>query len=133
MFAFLIGNMVDIAVFFFLKKATGNRMLWLRSTGSTAVSQMIDTIVISSIIWYGVHFHLGWPIITIDSPKVTFSQFVTIVMTSYLIKLVAAIGVTPIIYGLHELIEKYFGIHPAPAEVASADLEGADGVQSDSK
>lgn len=133
MFAFLIGNMVDITVFFFLKKATGNKMLWLRSTGSTAVSQLIDTFVISGIIWYGVHFQLGWPPVYVDAPKVTFAQFVTIVMTSYLIKLAAAIGVTPIIYGLHELIEKKFGLHPAPAEVASADLEGADGVQSDSK
>ena len=133
MFAFLIGNMVDITVFFFLKKATGSRFLWLRATGSTAVSQLIDTIVISAIIWYGVHFQLGWPPVYVDAPKVTFSQFVTIVMTSYLIKLAAAIGVTPIIYGLHELIEKKFGIHPAPADVASADLEGADGVQSGSK
>lgn len=118
MFAFLIGNLVDITVFFFLKKLTGNRMLWLRSTGSTAVSQLIDTIVISAIVWLG---------------KVGFSTYVTIVLTSYLIKLAAAIIVTPVIYGLHELIEKRFGIHPAPADVASADLEGADGVQSASK
>jgi queuosine precursor transporter len=131
MFAFLIGNLIDITVFFFLKKATGNRFLWLRATGSTAVSQLIDTIVISGIIWYGVHFTTSAPFIVVQ-PKVTFAQYVTIVMTSYLIKLAAAIGVTPIIYGLHELIERKFGIHPAPADVASADLQGADG-QSGSK
>jgi queuosine precursor transporter len=109
MFAFLIGNLTDISVFFLIKKLTGNRMLWLRATGSTAVSQLIDTIVISGIIWLG---------------KVSFETYVTIVLTSYLIKLTAAIVVTPIIYGLHELIEKRYGIPPAPAEVESADIAG---------
>ncbi|HEY5926718.1 MAG TPA: queuosine precursor transporter [Kofleriaceae bacterium] len=111
MLAFLIGNLTDISVFFLIKKLTGNRMLWLRATGSTAVSQLIDTIVISAIIW---------------GDRVPFEMYVTIVMTSYLIKLTAAIVVTPIIYALHELIEKKFGIPPAPADVASADITGGD-------
>jgi len=112
MAAFLIGNLTDIWVFFLLKKMTGNRMLWLRATGSTAVSQLIDTIVISGIVWLR---------------KVSFETYVTIVLTSYVIKLAAAIFVTPIIYGLHELIEKKYGIEPAPIEVASADVGGKDG------
>lgn len=107
MIAFLIGNLTDIWVFFLIKKLTANKMLWLRSTGSTAVSQLIDTIVISAIIWLG---------------KVGFDTYVTIVLTSYVIKLAAAIIVTPLIYVLHELIEQYFGMHPAPPEVASADI-----------
>jgi uncharacterized integral membrane protein (TIGR00697 family) len=111
MAAFLIGNMTDISVFFLLKKVTGNRMLWLRATGSTAVSQLIDTIVISAIVWIG---------------KVPFGTYVTIVLTSYAIKLSAAIFVTPIIYGLHELIEKKYGIEPAPIEVADGDVGGRD-------
>lgn len=109
MIAFLISNLVDISVFFMLKKLTGNRMLWLRSTGSTAVSQLIDTFVISAIVW---------------GNKMTFEQYLNLVMTSYVVKLAAAILVTPIIYALHELIEKKFGIHPAPVEVGSADVGG---------
>lgn len=101
MFAFLIGNLVDISVFWFIKKATGNRMLWLRTTGSTAVSQLIDTIVISAVIWIG---------------KVPFDTYVTIVMTSYLIKLTAAVAITPLIYGLHEVIERKFGLAPVPTK-----------------
>ena len=111
MVAFLIGNLTDISVFFLIKKLTGNRMLWLRATGSTAVSQLIDTIVISGIIWL---------------PKVPFDTYVTIVLTSYAIKLAAAILVTPVIYGLHEVIEKKYGIEPAPIDVASADIGGKD-------
>jgi queuosine precursor transporter len=109
MVAFLIGNLTDISVFFLIKRLTGNRMLWLRATGSTAVSQLIDTIIISGIIWLG---------------QVSFETYVTIVMTSYVIKLGAAIVVTPAIYGLHELIEMHYGIPPAPPEVASADIAG---------
>lgn len=108
MVAFLIANLVDISVFFVLKRATGNRFLWLRATGSTAVSQLIDTTVITALAFYG---------------NVTLEQYVTMVVTSYLIKLTAAIGVTPIIYGLHSLIEHRFGIEPAPFNVASADLD----------
>lgn len=111
MVAFLIGNLTDISVFFLIKRLTGNRMLWLRATGSTAVSQLIDTIVISGIVWHD---------------KVTFDEYVTIVLTSYAVKLTAAIVVTPLIYVLHELIERKYGIPPAPAEVESASITGDD-------
>lgn len=116
MVAFLISNLVDISVFFMLKRLTGNRMLWLRSTGSTAVSQLIDTIVISGIIWIG---------------KVSFDAYLNIVITSYVIKLAAAILVTPVIYAVHDLIEKRFGIHPAPPEEGSADVGGKPGASAD--
>ncbi len=111
MVAFLLANMIDISVFFLLKRLTGNRMLWLRATGSTAVSQLIDTIVISALVW---------------GDKVTFEAYVTIVVTSYVIKLGAAIGVTPVIYALHTLIEKRYGILPASPELDSADIGGPD-------
>jgi uncharacterized integral membrane protein (TIGR00697 family) len=101
MVAFLLANLVDISVFWFIKKATGNKYLWLRATGSTAISQLIDTIVINALVW---------------RTKLTFSQYVTIVLTSYLIKLFAAVVVTPLIYALHEVIEKRYGIAPAPIE-----------------
>ncbi|MGE0868056.1 MAG: queuosine precursor transporter [Kofleriaceae bacterium] len=108
MVAFLIANMIDISVFFVLKRATGNRFLWLRATGSTAVSQLIDTTVITALAFYGT---------------LTFEQYVTIVITSYLIKLTAAIGVTPIIYGLHSLIERKFGLEPVPVEAPAETSE----------
>ena len=101
MAAFLIGNLTDISVFHLLKRLTGSRMLWLRATGSTAVSQLIDTIVISALVW---------------GNKVTFDYYVTIVVTSYLIKLAAANVVTPIIYALHEMFVGWFGSRPAAVE-----------------
>ncbi|MFN0253121.1 MAG: queuosine precursor transporter [Kofleriaceae bacterium] len=107
MFAFLIANLVDIWVFFMFKKLTGNKMLWLRATGSTAVSQLIDTIVINALVWGG---------------KMTFDQYATTVITSYAVKVSAAIAITPLIYGVHQIVEKVFRIPPAAPDVASADL-----------
>jgi uncharacterized integral membrane protein (TIGR00697 family) len=103
MAAFLTANFVDISVFFLIKRATGNRFLWLRATGSTAISQLIDTIVISALVWGG---------------KLTFDQYVSVVMTSYLIKLAVAILVTPLLYALHALIENRFGVEPAAPDEA---------------
>ncbi len=111
MFAFLIANLVDIWVFFLFKRLTGNRMLWLRATGSTMVSQLIDTIVINAIVWGG---------------KMTFDEYTTTVITSYAVKVAAAIAITPLIYGVHEIVEKLFNVPPAPPDVASADLDPPD-------
>src|SRR5699024_1404088 len=98
---FLVGNFVDISVFFALKRLTGNRFLWLRATGSTAVSQLIDTVVVTAIAF---------------GNKIDMDTYLSMVITSYIIKLACAIGVTPIIYGLHALVERRFGIEPAPMD-----------------
>ena len=49
--AYLVGQFADIAVFNLIKRTTQNRMLWLRATGSTVVSQLIDTVVVQYIAW----------------------------------------------------------------------------------
>lgn len=97
MFAFLTANLIDITAFFLIKRATGNRYLWLRATGSTAISQLFDTILINWWVW---------------GEKMTPDEYISIVITSWVVKLAAAIVVTPLIYGLHVLIERRFGIVP---------------------
>lgn len=100
MAAFLTAQLIDITVFFAIKKATGERFLWLRATGSTAISQLIDTIVIMSLA-FG---HL-----------MTWDQLWNVIISSYVIKLCWAVGMTPVIYGLHELLERVFKIPPLSA------------------
>jgi queuosine precursor transporter len=101
MFAFILANFVDISVFFLLKRITGDRFLWLRATGSTAISQLIDTSVITALAF---------------AEQLTFEEYVSMVVFAYVVKLCSAIGVTPIIYGLHSLIEHRFAIAPAPLD-----------------
>jgi uncharacterized integral membrane protein (TIGR00697 family) len=100
MVAYLVAQLVDIAVFHFIKRATGDRFLWLRSTGSTAVSQLIDTCVIQSIAWVGL----------MPLPKI-----LSIIGTSYAVKLVIAICLTPLIYAGHALIERRLGMKALPS------------------
>jgi len=47
--AFLLSQLVDVYVFWMFKKATGDKHIWLRATGSTMVSQLIDTFVVQFI------------------------------------------------------------------------------------
>lgn len=92
--AFIIGQLTDVFVFQKLKKVTGNKYLWLRSTGSTLVSQFIDSFVVLFIAFSGVF---------------TTSQIVAIGITNYIYKFIVAIALTPLIYLGHSIIDKYLG------------------------
>lgn len=99
--AYVIAQLVDIGVFHALKRATGARLLWLRATGSTAVSQLIDTVVITSVVWIGV---------------LPLADVVGVIVASYVVKLVIAVALTPVVYAGHALVERVAGLEPAPLE-----------------
>jgi uncharacterized integral membrane protein (TIGR00697 family) len=92
--AFLVGQLVDVFVFQRLRKLTGPKMLWLRATGSTLVSQLIDSFVVLYIAFAGVF------------PN---SQIVAIGITNYIYKFSVAILLTPVLYLGHYLIDRYLG------------------------
>lgn len=92
--AFIIGQLTDVFVFQKLKRVTGNKYLWLRSTGSTLVSQFIDSFVVLFIAFSGVF---------------ATSQIVAIGITNYIYKFIAAVALTPLIYVGHSVIDKYLG------------------------
>jgi queuosine precursor transporter len=95
--AYLVSQYTDIAVFRLLKRVTQGRLVWLRATGSTALSQLIDTCVIQTIAWVGTPVQ---------------SKIPNIILTSYAVKLLVAIGLTPLIYLGHALVERAFGLEP---------------------
>lgn len=92
--AFLIGQLTDVYVFQKLRKVTGSKMLWLRATGSTLVSQLIDSYVVLFIAFYG----------TFETEHI-----IAIGITNYMYKFVVAILLTPLIYLGHSIIDKYLG------------------------
>lgn len=92
--AYLIGQLVDIAVFHWLRQKTGSRMLWLRATGSTVVSQLIDSFVVLFVAFSGV--------LSVD-------QILEIGLTNYLYKFLIAVAITPLLYLLHGVIDRYLG------------------------
>ena len=92
--AFLVGQVVDVFVFQKIKKATGEKHLWLRATGSTLVSQLVDSYIVLFIAFSGL---FSWQLI------------LAIGIMNYLYKFTMAIVLTPVIYFVERRIEKYVG------------------------
>ena len=44
--AFLVSQLLDAYIFTWIKSKTGEKFIWLRSTGSTLVSQFIDSYIV---------------------------------------------------------------------------------------
>ena len=92
--AFMVSQLIDVTIFHFLKNKTGNKMIWLRSTGSTVISQLFDSFIV-----LGIAFWM--------TGKMTTEVFIASAFTGYFVKLIIAIALTPLIYLGHSLIEKY--------------------------
>lgn len=111
--AFLVSQLTDVFVFWMFRAKTQGRHLWLRSTGSTVVSQLIDTFVIM-----GVAFYLPG--------QLTFSQYITTSSTNYIYKVAIAIASTPLIYLGHALIDWFLGEREAHQMINKAAHEALD-------
>lgn len=94
--AFLASQLIDVLVFWIFREKTKGKMLWLRATGSTAISQLIDSFVI-----IGIAFWLPG--------KIQTSQFLNVATSNYSYKLIIAILLTPLIYLGHNIIDKFLG------------------------
>jgi uncharacterized integral membrane protein (TIGR00697 family) len=92
--AFLISQLVDVYTFLFFKKITGNKFIWLRATGSTLISQLVDTFVVQYIAF-------------VLPSKWTFNEFMTNASYGYVFKLFIAIALIPLIYIGHFVINKF--------------------------
>lgn len=102
MIAYLLGQFLDIQVFQFWKALTESKHLWLRATGSTLLSQIVDTAVINFIFWTGKQ-STGW----------IFSK----VIREYGIKVVVAVLLTPVVYAIHAFVVSGLKIAPSKHEV----------------
>jgi len=94
--AFLSSQLIDVVVFWLIRKRTGHKLIWLRATGSTVVSQLFDTFLVT-----GIAFWLPG--------KLSFIDFINTASTGYLAKLILAILLTPLIYLGHGIIHRYLG------------------------
>jgi len=95
--AFFLGQILDVIVFHKIRSWTGESKVWLRATGSTIVSQLIDSLVVLYIA-----FVLG-------PAQWSLSLFFAVATVNYVYKVSAAILLTPAIYGAHYVIDKFLG------------------------
>ena len=94
--AFLVSQIVDVTVFHKIKKLTGEKKIWLRATGSTVVSQLVDSFIVLFIAFY---IGKGW----------SMQKVLAICMVNYAYKFIMAILLTPLIYFIRNSIDKYLG------------------------
>lgn len=94
--AFMVSQLVDVFVFHKIKERTGNKMVWLRATGSTVVSQLVDSFIVLYIA-----FKLGndW----------SWQRVLAVCLVNYSYKFVMALVLTPVIYWAEGLIDRYLG------------------------
>ena len=96
--AFLVGQMVDVVIFQKIKRSTGERFLWLRATGSTLVSQFLDNFIVIFIAFYiNPQYNWSWQMVA------------AIGLVNYTYKFLVAIVMTPLLYLLHGIIDRYLG------------------------
>ncbi len=96
MVAFLVGQILDVAIFHKIKSMTGERYIWLRATGSTLVSQLVDSYIVLLIAFYiGADWDLG--------------RVLAIGTVNYIYKFGMAVLLTPVIYLGHYGIEMFLG------------------------
>jgi len=95
--AFLIGQIIDVSVFHRVRRVTGDRMVWARATGSTLISQLVDSFVVLYIA-----FVLG-------PQQWSTELFLAVGTVNYVYKFVVAIALTPVIYLGRALIDAYLG------------------------
>lgn len=100
MVAFLVGQIVDVFTFHRIKRATGEEKIWLRATGSTLVSQFIDSFVVLFIAFY---IGADWELIRV----------IAIGVVNYIYKFGMAVILTPVIYLAHYVIDRYLGLELA--------------------
>jgi uncharacterized integral membrane protein (TIGR00697 family) len=110
--AFAIAQLVDATVFTWLRHRTGGRMIWLRAQGSTVVSQLIDTLVVIYLAFYVLPALLG-------NPHMSAGQAASVSLTNYVYKFALAVVMTPLLYVVHWLVERWLG-HDEAARLARA-------------
>ena len=94
--AFLVSQIVDVTVFHRIKKSTGEKKIWLRATGSTLVSQLVDSFIVLFIA-FKIGKDWSWQLV------------LAICIMNYIYKATMALILTPVIYIVEKRIEKYLG------------------------
>ena len=105
--AFLFGQIIDVGVFHRIKRITGEKRIWLRATGSTLVSQFIDSFI---VVFIALYIGQQYP----------FFQVLAISIMNYMYKGLMALLLTPVIYLVHYAIESYLGKDLAASMKAAA-------------
>ncbi len=110
--AFLVGQLLDVYIFHRLRRLTGEKMIWLRATGSTLISQLVDSFLVLFIAFYVLG---NWSV----------EQTVSVGIINYIYKFLIAVAITPLLYVAHYLIDRYLGKEKAREMMEEASRDKA--------
>ena len=97
MLAYMVAQLLDVRLYHMWKRITKGKYLWIRNNGSTSISQLVDTCIVNSILFY---WGFGWE----------FWQGISVMGTIYFYKLILAVLDTPLIYLVVAFIKKKFDL-----------------------
>ena len=95
MVAYLCAQFLDVKLFHFWKRLTKGKHLWLRNNASTIGSQLVDTMLVVSILFIGV-----WPA----------SQIGWAILDGWIFKMLCAFIDTPLFYIISGYLRNLFGL-----------------------
>lgn len=99
--AYLFGQLFDVWLFGVMKRLTGGGRLWLRATGSTVVSQLLDSLIVTTLAF---------------GEKMPVPDLLTMAATGYVLKFCLAVAVTPLMYAGRGVMERRVGLRPLPPD-----------------
>lgn len=106
MIAYLTAQFVDVQIFHLLKRLTKGKKLWLRNNGSTLTSQMVDSVSVVLITYYGANA------ITINDEHTVMYYLTILIFSNYSFKMISALLDTIPFYIGVRLLSKYLDIDP---------------------
>lgn len=89
--AYLVGQLLDIQVFHHLRNITGYRLLWLRAQGSTVISQLFDSVIVTFIAFWG---------------QLSAGTMWQLALTNYVWKFCIVVAITPLLYLGHGILKR---------------------------
>jgi uncharacterized integral membrane protein (TIGR00697 family) len=103
MAAFLVSQLVDVTVFHMIRRALQGRHIWARATGSTIVSQLLDSFIVIYIAFWLP------PYVGSSQAGVSALDALTISLSSFAYKVGVAVALTPLVYATHWLVHRWLG------------------------
>ncbi len=97
MLAYLGAQFLDVRLFHFWKKLTNGKKLWLRNNFSTMLSQLVDTVLVTTVIFIGIE---------------DFSFIGSLIWDGWLFKVLFAAADTLVIYVIIYFFRKSFKLKP---------------------
>lgn len=116
MMAYLLGQFLDIHVFQFWKALTQSKHLWLRATGSTLLSQIVDTAVINVVFWLWTAAADPTSFLGKMATGERLAWIWAKSLREYGIKVVVAVLLTPAVYAIHAVVVRVLKIEPEAHE-----------------